>query len=327
MSVKFIKGIDNYQTNADKSAVVTIGTFDGIHRGHQEILKRVVKTGEHYNLESVLVTFHPHPKVLVNPDHIPLLLTTLEEKRKFIPHFFQGNVLILDFDDNLKELTAEEFVREILIKKINAKKVIVGYDHAFGKNRSGNIDMLKNMGDKYNFEVEVIGPFMYKEQAISSSRIRKAMLNKQYENAIKMLGHDYAIYGKVERGIGLGHRLGYPTANVHYGLRKLLPHEGVYACWAQIGDEYKEGMMFIGKNHFNPQERITVEANLFDFDRDIYGEEIFVYPTHYVRKNQKFKTTDQLVKQIELDKENILEIIKKEKSNVNRQRAESSNYL
>jgi len=327
LSVKFIKGIDNYQTNADKSAVVTIGTFDGIHRGHQEILKRVVETGEHYNLEAVLVTFHPHPKVLVNPDHIPLLLTTLEEKRKFIPHFFQGNVLILDFDDNLKELSGEEFVREILIKIINAKKVIVGYDHAFGKNRSGNIDMLKNLGDKYDFEVEVIGPFMYQKQAISSSRIREAMLNNQYEDAIKMLGHDYAIYGKVERGIGLGRRLGYPTANVRYGLRKLLPREGVYACWAQIGNEDKEGMMFIGKNHFNPQECITVEANLFDFDRDIYGEEIFVYPTHYIRKNRKFKTIDQLVKQIELDKKNILEIIEKEKRNVNQQRAESSNYL
>ena len=143
---------------------------------------------------------------------------------------------------------------------------------------------------------------------------------------MNMLGHDYAIYGKVERGIGLGRRLGYPTANVNYDIRKLLPPEGVYSCWALIGSEEKDGMMFIGKNHFNPQDRISVEANLFDFDRDIYDEEIIVHPIHFIRHNRKFDTTDKLVEQIKKDKEDVIKIILKERMNGNEQRAKSSNY-
>lgn len=310
----------------DKKSLITIGTFDGIHKGHQVILKKVLEESKQFKLNPILVTFHPHPKVVVTPENIPLLLTTLEEKEQFIPHFYNGNVLVLDFDEKLMNLSAESFVKEVLIDKLNVAKVIVGYDHAFGKNRHGGIKELKDFGDKYKFEVEVIGPVMYKDEAISSSRIRKATLNNEYEEALEMLGHDYAIYGPVERGIGLGRRLGYPTANVSYNIRKLLPPEGVYACWAQIDDEEKDGMMFIGENYFNPQKRITVEANFFDFDRDIYDKEITVYPTRFIRPNRRFDSTEELVEQIGKDKEKVLEIIKKEKDNVVEQRTKSSNY-
>jgi riboflavin kinase/FMN adenylyltransferase len=324
--MNFIRGLNNYPLGSPKKSLITIGTFDGIHKGHQVILKKVMDESRQYDLEPVLITFHPHPKVVVTPENIPLLLTALEEKKQFIPHFFDGNVLVMDFNEQLMNLSAELFVKEVLIDKLNVSKVIVGYDHAFGKNRSGGINELKDFADKYKFDIEVIGPVMYKDEAISSSRIRKATLNNDYEEALEMLGHDYAIFGTVERGIGLGRRLGYPTANVAYDIRKLLPPEGVYACWAQIDGEEKDGMMFIGKNHFNPQKRITVEANLFDFDRDIYNREITVYATRFVRPNQKFETTEELVEQIKKDKEKVIEIIKKEKDNVVEQRSKSSNY-
>jgi len=324
--MKFIRGLGNYTGGLNKKSLITIGTFDGIHKGHQVILRKVMEESERFNLEPILVTFHPHPKVVVMPENIPLLLTTLEEKEQFISHFYNGNVLVLDFTEKLMNLSAESFVKEILIDKLNVAKVIVGYDHAFGKNRCGGIKELQNLGDIYKFDVEVIDPVMYKEKAISSSRIRNATLNNEYEEALKMLGHDYAIYGTVERGIGLGRRLGYPTANVAYDIRKLLPPDGVYTCWAQIDNEEKDGMMFIGKNHFNPQKRITVEANLFDFDRDIYDNQITVYPRRFIRPNKKFGTTEELVEQIGKDKEKVLEIIKKERDNVIEQRTKSSNY-
>ncbi len=323
----FIRGLQNYHPKSGQSTVVTIGTFDGIHRGHQEILRQVQEQGHRLKLDPVLITFDPHPRVVVTPENIPLLLTSIEEKEKFIPDFFEGTVLIIEFNERIKELTAEEFIKTILVERVGAAKVIVGYDHAFGKNRSGNIQLLEQLGKQYGYEVEVVGPVLYKNEPVSSSRIRRALQNNDYRNALDLLGHDYAIYGTVERGIGLGRRLGYPTANVRYSIRKLLPAEGVYACWAQIGDETKDGMMFIGKNHFNPAQRITVEANLFDFDRDIYDQEIIVFPTHFVRGNQKFTSTADLIKQLERDKIKVLEIIDKEKQNGNDERAKSSHYL
>lgn len=327
MSVEFFKGIEDYKSDPAEETVVTIGTFDGIHKGHQEILRKVMDESKRSGRKAILVTFHPHPRVVVAPEHIPLLLTTLEEKGKFIPHFFDGSVLIMKFSDELKNQTAEEFIKTLLVDTLNAKKVIVGYDHAFGKDRSGSIEVLKKFGDLYNYDVEVVAPVMYKEKAVSSSRIRNAIIANDYKEALTMLGHHYAIAGTVERGLGLGRRLGYPTANVSYGMRKLLPAEGVYACWAQIGDEEKDGMMFIGKNHFNPQKRITVEANLFDFDKDIYDQEIIVYPTHFIRENRKFDSTDTLVEQIKKDKIEVLNIINEETENVNEQRAKSSTNL
>ena len=326
MKVEFIKGLENYKPNEPQSAVVTIGTFDGIHRGHQAILKRVNEVAhENGGLTPVLVTFHPHPRVLVTPESIPLLLTTIREKEKFIPDFFDGQVLILEFNDNLKNLDAEEFVKKILVETLGAKKLIVGYDHAFGRNRSGNIEKLTELGKIYNFDVEVVGPVIHNDKPVSSSRIRTATLDGHYDLAIELMGHYYAISGPVERGLGLGRRLGYPTANVGYDIRKLLPPEGVYACWAQVDGEEKDGMMFIGKNHFNPQKLITVEANLFDFDRDIYDKEIIVYPTTFIRENRKFDSTEKLIEQIKKDKKDVLEIINKEKENGYEQRSKSSN--
>ena len=202
MSATFIRGLDKYKPKTDQPSVATIGTFDGIHLGHQAILRQLHLISDQYGVEPVLVTFHPHPRVLVSPEDIPLLLTTIEEKEKFIPDFFSGTVLILDFDKKMMNMEPEEFVRKILVDQVGVKKLIVGYDHALGKNRKGNIEELKNLGRKFGYDVEVCQPVMVDDRPISSSRIRRAMLQNKYPQALKLLGHEYAIYGRVEKGIG-----------------------------------------------------------------------------------------------------------------------------
>lgn len=325
MKTQFIKGIENYKAAGEQAAVATIGTFDGIHLGHHTILEQVQQEAKRYSLTPVLITFHPHPRVVLTPDHAPLLLTTLEEKEQFIPDYFQGKVLVLTFDETLRNMDAEVFVKTVLVDKVGVKKLIVGYDHAIGKNRKGDTKELQRLGQKYGFEVAVVGPVIFEEKPISSSRIREAMLIGDFDEAVELLGHHYAIYGKVVRGMGLGKKLGFPTANVDYNERKLLPPDGIYACWAKVGEENLNGMMFIGKNYFRPDAGKSVETNLFEFDRVIYDEAVFVYPTQFVRENRKFSSTDELKAQMKRDKELVLNIIKKEKENVGRERAQSSN--
>ncbi len=327
MTTTFIRGIDNYSRKKGIPVIATIGTYDGIHRGHQAIFERVKQQSIETGSRAVLITFHPHPRVMVSPENIPLLLTTIEEKGKFVPDFFDGKVLILDFNEELRNMSARDFVKNILVDKVGISKLIVGYDHAFGKDRSGDIPTMKLMGEEMGFEIEVVEPVLVKDKPVSSTRIRNAIRENRYREALYLLGHDYAIYGTVERGIGLGHKLGYPTANVNYNQRKLLPAEGVYSCYVELGDKQYNGMMFIGRNHFNPALRISVEVNIFNFKEDIYDKEITVFPTHFIRENRKFEETDKLVEQIKIDKENVIRIIKEERKNGFDQRAESSNYF
>ena len=311
MKTVFVHGLENLAPCGAGSTVVTVGTFDGIHRGHQAIFSRVREVAQSEKINPVLVTFHPHPRTVVTPDNVPMLLTTIEEKQRFVPCFFEGTVVVVKFDEALRNLSAEQFVKQALVDRIGVKRLIVGYDHGLGKNRDGNTATLERLGKELGFELEVVRPVIWNDAPISSTRIRQALAHGKYEFATEMLGHDYAIYGVVERGIGLGKKLGYPTANVKYSQWKLLPPEGVYACWVQLGKEERGGMMFVGQNHFNPVARLTVEANLFDFDRDIYDEEIIVYPTRYIRPNRRFASTESLAQQIQRDKKQVLEILEK----------------
>lgn len=310
MTATFVYDLAHYKS-AVGGVVATLGTFDGIHRGHQAIFSRVKEVSRESSLPAVLVTFDPHPRFVVSPQHAPLLLTTTPEKEEFIPAYFDGQVVVLPFTQELMNLSAEQFVKQVLLDRLGVKKLIVGYDHAFGKNRSGNTAELRRLAGIYGFEVEVVEPVLIDGTPVSSTRIRNAVVGGKYAEALSLLGHNYAIYGTVERGIGLGRKLGYPTANVAYSPMKLLPPEGVYACWVEVDGEDKCGMMFIGKNHFNPSGRVTVEANLFDFDRDIYDHEISVYPTHFVRPNQRFDSTADLVTQLEQDKFDVMRILSK----------------
>lgn len=272
------------------------------------------------------MTFHPHPRFMISPNQAPPLLTTLKEKEQFLPDFFNGQVLVLDFDEKMMNLEAEDFVQQVLVDKLQMRKLIVGYNHAIGRKRRGDVDCLRKLSNELGFDFEVVDPVTSNGKRISSSQIRQLMQDQDFERAVEMLGHNYAITGRVVRGIGLGMKIGYPTANVEYGQGKLLPHAGVYSCEARVRGERYVGMMFIGKNHFNPDSRIAVEANLFDFDQDIYDQEISLYPRHFVREGEKFNSIDELVKQLKLDKLQVMNIIEKEKENADRQRGKGAGY-
>ena len=326
MKSQFIRDIEKYAAEEASLAVATLGTFDGIHLGHKAIFQKVQETAKANGLVPLLVTFQPHPRVVLTPDNAPQLLTTIEEKEHFIPDFFSGKVIVIKFDEEIRNMTAEQFVKNILVDKLRVKKLIVGFNHVLGKDRGGDNEELIRLGSKYGFDVEIVEPIMRNAKPVSSTRIREAMQSGDFDEATDLLGHQYAIFGIVMRGMGLGRKLGYPTANVDYNKRKLLPPEGVYSCWVTVRDEHYSGMMFIGKNHFDPKDGISVEANLFDFDEDIYDEEIYVYPTRFVRGNQKFDSKDELVAQMKKDKEIVIEILKEQKSNGIEKRAQSSNY-
>jgi riboflavin kinase/FMN adenylyltransferase len=308
--LEIIKGIENFKPS-DGEVVATIGTFDGVHLGHREILRRLMESAGHAGRGALAVTFEPHPRVLVTPQDPPPLLSTWDEKVHLFSSCMDGHLLVLNFNEKLMNLSAEEFVKGYLINKLNLKKLIVGYDHAFGKNRSGTINDLMRLSQLYKFELEVVKPIIVNGCPISSTRIRRLIIDGKYEQALKMLGHPYPIAGKVIRGIDLGKKLGYPTANIDYNPRKLLPPDGVYYCRIEHGGRQYDGMMFIGKNHFNPDIEKSVEVNIYNFDKEIYNESIVCYPKIFIRENRKFKNTAELAEQIGRDKESVMKIINK----------------
>jgi riboflavin kinase/FMN adenylyltransferase len=305
LSLEIIRGIENFTDRKDP-VVATIGTFDGVHLGHQAILKRVAAAALIGNMQPVAITFEPHPRVLVTPDSPPLLLTCLNEKIRLFSQFFDGTLLILKFDKDLMNLTAERFAEKYLVEKINLGRLIVGYDHAFGKGRSGTINDLMGLSRKHHFELEIVDPVIVDGRPISSTRIRRLIAEHKLSQAVDLLGHPYPLSGKVIKGIMLGKKIGFPTANIEYSRRKLLPQDGVYSCHIEFGSNRHDGMLFIGHNNFNPKGDRSVEVNIFDFDGEIYGEELFCYPEVFIRENRKYEETSQLVEQLKHDKKRVL---------------------
>jgi riboflavin kinase/FMN adenylyltransferase len=317
LSLAIIEGIHNFK-QGDKGVVATIGTFDGLHLGHQAILKRLGSYSRENGLAPIAITFEPHPRVLVTPDEPPPLLTTWIEKTNLFRSYLDGSLIVLEFNRELMNLSAEEFVHNFMIKKLNLKRLIVGYDHAFGKNRSGTINDLMGLGRKFGFDLEVVNPIIREGRPISSTRIRRLIQGHKLTQALEMLGHPYPIAGKVIQGIGLGKKIGYPTANIDFHPRKLLPTDGVYSCRIEMRNELFKGMMFIGNNHFNPETSKSVEVNIFDFKEEIYGEIIICQPQVFIRENRFFDDTSKLVDQIGLDKKEVLKLIDKgDDTNVN----------
>lgn len=289
--------------------MATLGTFDGYHLGHASIFNRLLQVASEKNLPPVAITFHPHPRMLVTPDDPPLLLTSPEEKTDILQENFEGSLVFLKFDEKLRDMTADDFAHRFLIDIFNIRALVVGYDHSFGRDRSGSIENLRKIGEKKGFEVIVVEPVLYKDMPISSSRIRRAILRGEWKEAGYMMGRPYPIRGKVVRGLGRGRELGWPTANIDWSPRKLLPSQGVYSCTARVKDRMYRGMMFIGINMLNPEKAISVEANLFDFDEDIYGEVVTLYPQWYIRDNQRFDSVEKLSAKIADDKKQILKLL------------------
>lgn len=293
-----------FEYQSTKKSILTLGTFDGVHIGHQKILKKLINESRINGYESVLLTFFPHPRMVLKQDSKIQLLNTIKEKTALIEHLGIENLIIHPFDTTFSELSAEDFVQKILVERLNLAKIIIGYDHKFGKNRSADINDLISLGKKYNFEVEQISAKEIDDISISSTKIRNALLDGNVELANTYLGSSYQLCGSVTSGQKIGRTLSYPTANLkieeHY---KLIPKNGVYIVSSFFKNKTIYGMMNIGKNPTVNGINNSIEIHYFDFNDDIYGEKICVNLLSRIRDEQKFESLDDLKNQLDLDKQ------------------------
>ncbi len=300
--LKVYHHIDEFEGSGN--AVVTTGTFDGVHSGHQAIIKRLNEIAAKENGESVLLTFYPHPRMVLFPDDIDLkLLTTQEEKIKLLEKYGVQHLIIHPFTKDFSRLTSLQFVREILVSKIKTKKLVIGYDHHFGRNREGSFEHLKESGSLYGFSVEEIPAQDVDHVAVSSTKIRHALKEGDVKTAKEFLGHDYTLTGKVIDGEKKGRELGYPTANISVESRyKLIPAIGIYAVKTEVEGNLYNGMLYIGSRPTLNGTYQSIEVNLFDFDKDIYGKHITVHFISRIRNDIKFDNLNQLKEQLAADK-------------------------
>ncbi|QLF50814.1 bifunctional riboflavin kinase/FAD synthetase [Capnocytophaga sp. oral taxon 902] len=282
--------------------VLTIGTFDGVHLGHQKIIERVVATARQEGLLATIFTFFPHPRMVVQHDKSLKLIHTLEEKKQLLQRLGVDLLVVQPFNEAFAQLTAEEFVSTILVQHLNVKKVIIGYDHRFGRNRTANINDMRLFGEKYGFAVEEISVQEVDEVSVSSTKIREALNKGDVTTAEHYLGTPYSLTGTVVHGLKLGRTLGYPTANIQVTEDyKLIPKDGVYAVYSYIDARKVYGMMSIGKNPTIEGKGASIEVYFFDFNGDLYDRELTIYFVKYLREERKFSSVALLKKQLQDD--------------------------
>jgi len=296
----------------DEETVLTIGTFDGIHEGHKVLFKKLKQYSSENNLRNVVVTFYPHPKLVVSDFKIKLI-TTLDEKSELLSQLGIENLLVLKFSKEFSEQTSEEFITNIICNKIGVKHIIIGHDHKFGKDRSGNDNELIELGSKNNFTVECVGPVKNNEEIICSTKIRNAILDGNIEKANGFLGRNYCFHGTVVKGVSRGTILGFPTANIEVeNENKLIPKNGVYVVKALIEDEVVYGVMNIGmRPTFADTLSVVLEAHLFEFNRDVYGKTIKIELLKRIRDEKKFNNKEELIYQIGKDKKEAIQFVGK----------------
>ena len=294
------------------NAVVTIGTFDGVHIGHQKIIARLKEVATQHGGETVLITLYPHPRMVLFPDDNDLqLLSTQDEKTDLLSKYGIDHLVVIPFSKEFARLTSLEFVRDILVDKIGVKSLVIGYDHHFGRNREGSIEQLRELAPQFHFEVEEIPAQDIDHVNVSSTKIREALLNGEVETAKQYLGHAYSLQGTVVEGNKLGRTIGYPTANIEIGDKhKLIPADGVYAVHVLVGNERFGGMLNIGYRPTVDGKKRTTEVNIFDFERDLYGQQLKIEFEARLRNEQKFNGLDALKEQLAQDKINALAALK-----------------
>jgi riboflavin kinase/FMN adenylyltransferase len=286
-----------------KKNIVTIGTFDGVHLGHKSILEKMKSTTLNNQYESLVLTFFPHPRMVLQQDSSIKLLNTIDEKANLLEKYGIDNLIIHPFDETFSNLSAEEFVKDVLVDKLNIHKIIIGHDHRFGKNRTADINDLIFFGNKYSFEVEQIGAEEINEITISSTKIRKALLDGNIKLANQYLGYSYFISGQVIKGKKIGRTIGFRTANIQINESyKLLPKNGVYVVSSEIDNVLHFGMMNIGKNPTIGENKQSIEVHFFELNRNLYKENLEISILNYIRDEQKFNTIDELKIQLEHDK-------------------------
>ncbi|MGB0770717.1 MAG: bifunctional riboflavin kinase/FAD synthetase [Flavobacteriaceae bacterium] len=289
-----------------KDSVVTIGTFDGVHIGHQKIISRLVDIAKTNDLQALVLTFFPHPRMVVQKDSDIKLINTIDEKAAQLQELGVDHLVVKEFTKSFSRLTALEYVRDVLVNKLKVKHIIVGYDHHFGRNRTATIDDLIEFGKFYDFEVTQIDAQEIGDVAVSSTKIRTALHEGKMKIANQFLGYDFMLTGIVVKGKGLGSNLNFPTANIYIEESyKLIPKEGVYLVQSNLNGHQTYGMMNIGKNPTVSQDNKThIEVHFFDFDGDLYGKTLKIELLDHLRSEIKFPNIDALKEQLENDKSN-----------------------
>lgn len=295
-----------------KNAVVTSGTFDGVHLGHQKILNRLKEIAGKHLGETVVITFWPHPRLILKPEEDSLrLLNTFEEKADLLKHQGIQHLLRIPFTKEFSQISSQAFIKNILVDTIGTKKLVIGYDHRFGNNREGSFEQLKLNGPTYGFDVEEIEQQDVDHIAVSSSKIRYALESGDIETAIHFLGRPYSMTGQVVKGDKLGRVLGYPTANIDLDSRlKLIPSDGIYAVTVKYKSTIYKGMLYIGNRPTVNGTKRVIEVHLFDFNKEIYGESLTIYFHSLIRLDSKFQDLEALKKQLHDDKEKALNLLK-----------------
>lgn len=291
-----------------KNAVVTSGTFDGVHVGHKKILSRLTEIARKTGGETVVITFWPHPRLVLYPDDSQLrLLNTFEEKAELLKKQGVHHLLRIPFTKEFSQLSSEAFITNILVEKIGTRKLVIGYDHHFGKNREGSFEQLKLNGPKYGFEVEEIPRQDIDNIAVSSTKIRQSIEAADMATASHLLGQPYTLSGRVIKGDQIGRQLGYPTANLEVdSLHKLIPADGIYAVHVHHSSERYRGALYIGNRPTVDGTKKVIEVNIFNFSREIYGESLTIEFHAFIRHDKKLNSLDELKNQIATDKENVL---------------------
>lgn len=309
-----IQGISKF--NKPHHTIITIGTFDGVHIGHGMILQRLINNAKNANLKSTVLTFFPHPRMVLQKDTDLKLLNTLEEKKWILQNMGLDYLIVHRFTKQFSRLSATDFVRDILVNGLKTKKIIIGYDHRFGRNRNANINDLKAFGASLDFEVEEIPAQEIDDVSVSSTKIRKALLEGDVVTANEYLGYEYMLTGSIKKGKGLGRQLGFPTANLVIAEDyKLIPQNGAYVVKSTIEGEQVFGMMNIG---YNPtvserdlfsEKRQHIEVHFFDFNKNLYGKKIQVDILKRIRDERKFDSIKELQAQLEKDRQKSLDLI------------------
>lgn len=305
-----VRNISKYKE--EYPTVITIGTFDGVHIGHLKILNKIINHAKSTALKSSVLTFFPHPRMVLQKDTNIKLLNTIDEKITILEKLGLDVLIIHPFTREFSRLTATEFVRDILVNTLNIKKVIIGYDHRFGRNRTANISDLITFGSTYNFTVDEIPAQEIDDVSVSSTKIRKALEDGDIETANSYLGYEYMLTGTIIKGKGIGKQLGYPTANLYIAEDyKLIPKNGAYVVNSSIADKTIYGMMNIGYNPTVNGTEKSIEINFFDFDADLYHQKIQINILVRLRDEHKFESIEALKAQLAKDKEKSMEFIQR----------------
>lgn len=306
--LKIFNSINDFSSN--KKTILTLGTFDGVHIGHKKILEKVTQGTENSKYESLVLTFFPHPRMVLQEQSEIKLLNTIPEKIELLEGIGIENLIVHPFDETFSRLTAEDFVETVLVGKLNIKKIIIGHDHRFGRNRTANIDDLIEYGHKYGFEVEQISVQEINAISVSSTKIRQALSDGDMTLANNYLDYEYFISGSVVKGKQLGRTIGFPTANlqIEEGY-KLIPKNGAYIVKSSIDNKVVHGIMNIGFNPTVKSEKLAIEVHFIDFNEDLYDKKITVSLLHYLRPEQKFDSLNDLTTQLNFDKKTAINYI------------------